>query len=313
MLGLIRGRAPAPTLLKVSGGLGNQMFQYAAGRAASSTLGTGLAVDLSFYDGRQLGHEFASFRRNWRLGELNVRVDSVDRLPVAGKRSFVARAARGWHALSGLEPDSPITLHERDWEGWGALSRERQTILNGYWQSPKYFEGFESTLRSEFSLRSQDSVATIADRMGRLRESRSTLVGVHVRRGDVALSHESLSAKKRTGYRLLDRSYYLKAMERFDDCRFCFFSDDPEWCRSAFKGRDITVVSLGDELLDFFFLSGCDHQIASNSTFSWWAAWLNGNDQKTVVVPDAWYMPGFSLAADLSELIPSSWTSIPST
>ncbi|GAB5442279.1 MAG: hypothetical protein Fues2KO_26280 [Fuerstiella sp.] len=96
-------------------------------------------------------------------------------------------------------------------------------------------------------------------------------------------------------------------MALFPEAKFLFFSDDPDWVVSEWMGENCASAGRNDELVDLFALSECDHQIIANSTFSWWAAWLNRNEAKTVVTPARWFQDGFALAVDEEELLPSDW------
>lgn len=114
-------------------------------------------------------------------------------------------------------------------------------------------------------------------------------VGVHVRRGDYAWQPMFV--------RLWETDYYEKAMARFPDHRFVVVSDDAAWCRkhmllpAELEGR-VTVVGGKDEVEDMNTLAGCAHNVIANSSFSWWAAYLNPNPGRRVLYPKAWHTDG---------------------
>ena len=142
----------------------------------------------------------------------------------------------------------------------------------------------------------------------------SALVGVHVRRGDRAPEGDSFHREI-----LLRPTYYRRAAAEMPrDACFAVFSDRPEdveWCRAHLGLEDfgrVTYADGRDPIVDFFALSGCDHQIISASTFSWWAAWLNSNPSKIVVAPplQQGYGPR-SAENDLDTRLPAEWRIVP--
>ena len=150
---------------------------------------------------------------------------------------------------------------------------------------------------------------------------RKKLIAVHVRRGD-AVPSKTIYGNKTIGYYsphkqlrhpLLKEDYYLKGMENFPSSIFLFFSDtdeDIKWCRDKFQNENRLFLHF-DDLIDFTIMQLCDHNIISNSTFSWWAAWINNNPNKIVISPkaDAWYGIEYS-HYNVSDLIPIEWKQI---
>jgi hypothetical protein len=105
-------------------------------------------------------------------------------------------------------------------------------------------------------------------------------------------------------------NYYNKAMELAPGEKFCVFSDDIEWCRQNFKGKDIFFMSNEDEIFDLGAMSKFGNNIAANSSFSWWSSWLNTNTEKKVIVPNKWFGPALASTHDTRDLIPSDWLKI---
>lgn len=291
----------------VCGGLGNQLFQYAAGRAASVTLNAKLALDISFFEGTQRGDTFGSFRRSCRLNDLHTVFDkltsgrSTNEIPPYGLFKRVSRR------IGIRQKQLPAEVTDTEWKSWDAVATYRSVRLHGYWMSPKFFAGIERALRTEITPKSEAIQVQVSGLLSKHRQPGKPLVGVHVRRGDVAFAHETLKNGIGVGYRLLSLDYYRKAMAYFSDVQFLVFSDDPDWVTRQFQGENVSVAGSNPELVDFFSLVGCDHQIIANSTFSWWAAWLNGHPNKQVVAPENWYVDGYPLTVDSRELLPNEW------
>lgn len=123
---------------------------------------------------------------------------------------------------------------------------------------------------------------------------------IHVRRGDYLILQNV--------HHVLGLDYYKKGMESLGKVdKYLVFSDDMEWCRSNFKGEDFIFIEGEKDYVDLFLMSMCKHQIISNSSFSWWGAWLNKNPNKKVVGPSKWFNEP---SIDSSDIIPNSWIKI---
>lgn len=144
--------------------------------------------------------------------------------------------------------------------------------LDGYFQSPLYFKGYEEELRELLDFDSDRG----------LKESFNPLVSIHIRRTDYLnlASHYT---------QLTIQNYYTPAIELFPDCDFLIFSDDIPWCKDNFKGPQFSFSENGTEGSDLEYMSLCDHNIISNSTFAWWGAFLNKNKEKQIVSPRNWF------------------------
>jgi len=168
-------------------------------------------------------------------------------------------------------------------------------IIDGYFQSEKYFKKNSDTIRKVF-------YPLHIKKEGFLNKydiDSSEVVGVHVRRGEYL--NDSIHHPP------CDVGYFTCAMDKFaksENVVFLFVSDDIEWCKQNFKGHLYSKNS--SDIEDFYDLIMCDHNIISNSTFSWWAAWLNNNPDKRVYVPKTWFGPGHG-SFNLKDLIPKEW------
>ena len=165
------------------------------------------------------------------------------------------------------------------------------TIPDWYLQDPAYFAGHETDIQELFS-----------DGIGYLEQ-----VGVHVRRATNPINPDEPAYKDNPFYvNLSDTDYYQRAMALFQPTEnFVIFSDDPEWCKEHFKGNNIQVMDRGNDIEDFNILASCKAQIIANSSFSWWAAFLNPNPAKKVIAPKQWYSDGVERTK-----CPDSWIRI---
>ena len=277
-------------IMQMTGGLGNQLFQYASGRALAERLGEPYALDISHYDGPQRTPEYGQFRRSFKLPHFKIgapiateqdiyRVRDKRRANLVNKlaRSLAGRVSS--RLLADLHRGIYLEPAEFRFDpNWPRLRGE--VYLVGYWQNPRYFADVAATLRAEFVPR-DDAIVTRAREMLRgLREGATPgtpLIALHVRRGDLAYASEILKNKTVYGP-AVPGEYYHAAAERFDpQSSFVIFSDDPEWCKANLKLANFRVVEGQSDLEDFALMRLCDHFIIPNSSFSWWAAWLCEN------------------------------------
>jgi hypothetical protein len=280
-----------------------------------------LALDVSgqYVDGRERERraEVRPFAHPLLLFEFQVaaRVASADDCVRVGHR-FTKR--RLWHRLV-----------RRLWQAWPSLAprsqfRERgytfdpavldladNTYLVGSWQSEKYFSDIEDVIRSDLEPRDKGVLEYAADYMARLHSRASRIVGVHVRRGERAYAADVLGKPDLFTSRAASAEYIQAAMSRFDgSAAFVVFSDskaDREWCRRNLKGTNLFFSEGHTDVQDFVLMSRCDHNIIANSTFSWWAAWLNPNPGKRVIAPRAWFGPRFAASVSTRDLLPAPW------
>ena len=172
--------------------------------------------------------------------------------------------------------------------------------LDGYWQSWKYFNNYSDIIKKDFTIKLK--YLNTIDRNLLTQIENSNSVALHVRRGDYVNNKD---VNKFLG--ICDKSYYESAIEfiknKVVDPRFYIFSDDPDWCLKEF-GNEFFIISGNHDWQDLWLMSKCKNQIIANSSFSWWAAWLNNNMEKIVVAPKKWFS-GMNIKID--DRLPESW------
>ena len=276
-------------IAKLYGGLGNQMFQYAAGLGLAQRLQTPLYVDTIWFDARAhppespptRAYELAAFGIEPGV-PLRVRLKARLRKP-----TYFAETAFGYQ--------SEIELLQGD------------VILDGYWQSYKYFAGIDGAVRATFGLPPPSS------HVGRSLAARVAVgetVAVHMRRGDY-VSNEKVARKLGA----LPSSYYEQAARavgsRAGRCDFFVFSDDIDWVRGNVElpaARSVTHVEGTDDAVeDLALMARCRHQIVANSSFSWWGAWLATHPEQIVVAPARWFNDP---PVDTRDLLPDHWVRV---
>ena len=279
------------------GGLGNQMFQYAAGRAVAADLNVPLLLDVSDFKNYRLHNGF----------ELS-RIFTAQ-MPLASQRD-VAHCL-GWQANRFLKrlivrKDFDFLrrnnfIAEPHFHYWNHI----QTImpnsyLYGYWQSERYFSEIKDIIRTDFQFKNplEGMNADLAKTIGQ-----SNAISMHIRRGDYLQNPKNL---KRHG--VCSLGYYKLALDyliaRVSDPVVFVFSDDIEWARSHLELQGpsyfISHNTGPDSYKDMHLMSLCKHHIIANSSFSWWGAWLASTEEQVVVAPHPWFEDPSMDARDLA-------------
>lgn len=259
-------------IARLHGRLGNQMFQYAAARGLAARLGVPVALDTR--DAIRRGEGVLTRVFDLPLAE-------PDALPPDRSTSLLRY---GWWRVFGRSP------RFRRENGLGYNSQiecwEDDTYLHGYWQSERYFSHVADDIRRDFSF---PDFADARNRDMATRIGETVSVSLHVRRGD----YLTLAA-----HVLCDQAYYEAALARVLDGlsgqpTVFVFSDDPEWAKRnlPLPCEKVVVDFNGSETdyEDMRLMSLCKHNIIGNSSFSWWAAWLNAAPGKRVAGPARWF------------------------
>ncbi len=263
--------------VQLSGGLGNQMFEYALYLKLKS-LGKAVKIDdFTCYGAGQrrqmldvfgVSYERLSMEEYVALTDSNLRLSHRIRRRLTGRRDLSYR-------------EKSVNFDPQ------VLTREPALLL-GCFQSEKYFSDIADRVREAFRFRNFVPDARTLDWERQIQNSLS--VGVHIRRGDY------LDPKYSALYQgICDDAYYERAIaylkKSLTGARFFFFSNDPEWVKAHYRGADYTVVEGNGEdagYADLYLMRSCRHQIIANSSFSWWAAWLNDDPHKKVIAPGRW-------------------------
>ena len=285
------------------GGLGNQMFQYSAAKALAERHKVPLKVDLSFLNDRSAKENFTF--REYELGCFN----KVTEIASKEEISIFKRQNRFYRSMMTLVGMSmPLHYYEQSFN-YNELFNQlpKDTLLEGYFQSEKYFIQIRSLLLETFKWRSPASGINLS-----LIENikSTTSVSLHIRRGDFA---ENKAINSFHG--LCDINYYCRAITHVNlntqNPTFFIFSDDINWAKKELKMTSKVIYidhNIGKESYwDMRLMSYCKHNIIANSSFSWWAAWLNENQSKIVCAPEKWFN---DTTIDTSDLIPNTWKRI---
>jgi hypothetical protein len=309
-------------IANVVGGLGNQLFQYAMARRLALHRGVELLLDSSGYrpGSEPSGTSAVGHRRlllfNFRVSAREATQEERSRLrdrytTLKFSHRLVRLARRYWPRL--FWPRSHIVEQGYRFQS-NALTLPDNVYLSGFWQSEKYFADVAAQIRQEFVLIDETISESARLKVQSLKQQFGTVISLHVRRGDLAYAYEILQQKHRVHGPPMGVEYFERAMSEFDpSCCFLIFSDtfrDVEWCRQNIRAKHLEFSDVSSELWDFVAMSSCDHHIISNSTFGWWAAWLDDKAGRRVIAPQRWSGPESKVEMSIDDLIPASWETI---
>lgn len=283
--------------IQFSGGLGNQFFQYAIGRSLALRHQTELIFDTSILSSKCRGIT----PRNFDLVHFKIK----GRLASAYEMAFIKKE-RHLRFLPLVEKKWVFCSEKGRNFNPNFINYPNQSYLSGYWQSHKYFSAISDVLLTE--LVPVEEISTKAKNLQKLIFSENS-VAIHIRRGDY-VTLESAS----NYHGLLDISYFSQAIDiarnNLKKPVFYIFSDEIEWCSSQkiFTAADI-IISDNNMIEDFLLMSDCKHHIISNSSYSWWAAWLGDHkselDDRLVIGPKNWFKKCNEL--DIKSRMPDHW------
>lgn len=289
-------------IVKLKGGLGNQLFQYSFGRLIEEKYGEKVKYDLHQYKTK-----FNEIN-NLKLNAFNVKIQAAtsDELKKCYKirlnnipHSFIYRLKIILNKI--LSPSQYYFEKDRKYRDINKIIS--YNYFDGYWQCEKYFKDIRDILLEELTLRHISSTSLL--QIEKIRQENAVFIGI--RR---PYSFESIQMKKELNKVGTNIEYYKKAVEyirkRVESPVFYIFSNDIEWVKKNICINEKCVyrtkeMQTSDEE-ELIIMSECKHAIVSNSTFNWWGAWLIKNENKIVIAPPFW-------AKNEMDIIPESWIS----
>lgn len=271
-------------VVQLIGGLGNQLFQYAAARSLAIEKNQKLFIDVSTFESYKL--------HNYALNHFNI-VSSIYKAP-----NKYLRKIRSLYQKN-------ILYNEVDFGYNSDLInlKGNRIFLEGYFQSEKYFFKHQKEIRNDFELITplKNITRNTIEKIERVNS-----VSIHIRRGDYLNNPLHDTAKE---------EFYKKAVdiieEKIDNPVFFVFSDDIDWVKLNFSTKMETVFidfnNASTNFEDLKLMSSCKHNIIANSSFSWWGAWLNKNLDKIVIAPKLWFNDD---SINSNDIIPSNWIKV---
>jgi hypothetical protein len=292
-------------IVQLSGGLGNQLFQYAFGRALSLKHNQMLAFNVDSFKWDKL--------RKFELDSLylDLKIVNSDKIKKTIKNKFLISDKILYFFLNKKIPYyKSAFIKERSllYDKNHIKFRVKNVYFEGYWQSENYFTDFKDLINSElrnFKLLNSSSLKLLSE----LNLKKNT-VSIHFRRSDYILD------KKTNAYHgICSNDYYQKAIKliqnKIENPHFFIFSDDKKYINEVFKDKtNFTIVeNITKDYEELLIMSACEHHIIANSSFSWWGAWLNPSKNKIVIAPQKWFSDK-EMQLQTDNLIPESWIKI---
>ncbi len=258
-------------IVKIYGGLGNQMFQYAFAQALKKNKNEKILFDLSWFKSTQ--------ERSLSLPNFQLTLPTS----TLWQKIFCKKIK-----------EKPNNIYNPE-----LLSLSGNLYYYGYFQAPQYFQNIREQILQDFRLK-EKIPATNVQILQKIKDTNS--VSLHVRRGDYL--------KLQDIYGICNLDYYNRAVKYMSDSleapHFFLFSDDIPWVQENLKlDVPFDIVTGNKAYIDLELMKNCKHNIIANSTFSWWGAWLNENSNKIVISPDKWFANGRK-----TDILPDSWIKI---
>jgi hypothetical protein len=298
-------------VVTLMGGLGNQMFQYAVGKALALAHSTRLTLDLSQLEAKNASPNNVQRSYDLDIFKLECDIISKNELQTLTKRPKQLVRMRAlsewiWSRLNHRKNEYTLVKEKSLRFDPSVFSKGSNLLLEGYFQSEQYFIDIHNIIRKEFQFAPPKSSRASA-MASAIRSSES--VFLNVRRGDFAHNPRSNAF-----HGLLPVGYYQNAIEfllkRLDNPQFFVFSDDIEWCKINLNIPGITTfvdhTHKGHKFSEYLWLMTlCRHAIIANSTFAWWGAWLGSNASQMVVAPRDWFRDKAANANN--DVVPQRW------
>jgi len=257
-------------IVKLQGGLGNQLFQWAFYKHLKHKYKVDCYLDVGLYN-NQVGITKREFSLN-KFPNINYEINSkIDNFN-----------------YSNIFDNFYHTEHN--------LSPNINYYFEGYWQTEKYFKEIENEIKYDLSPGEE-----IKKKLNKIIPINNNSISLHIRRGDY-LNNTNF-------HPVQSMDYYKKALEiigHYDN--ILVFSDDIEWCKNNIKFENVNFIEGISDIENIFLMSMCKDNIIANSSFSWWGAWLNNNKDKKIIAPKNWFGP--QLGLNTSDIVPETWIKI---
>lgn len=278
--------------IKLLGGLGNQMFQYALGRNLALKNNDKLSIDLSelLLREKHINHT----HREFELDVFNITYASkINKIPEWKIFTLISKK---------LFPVKPV-IEQNHFFNPQILDLKGNISLNGFWQTELYFKEIEDVIRKDFSFKQAPNVEN-SKLLNVIENSNS--VSIHFRRGDYVTNSNALNF-----HGVCSKKFYQNSINHIKqhvvNPHFFVFSDEINWVKNNIEFQDRHTFIENNKSRnheDMRLMLNCKHNIIANSSFSWWGAWLNNNPDKIVIAPKQWFVN------EETEIIPDNWIKI---
>lgn len=290
-------------IVKLNGGLGNQMFQYTLGHLIALKHKSKILLDKELF-------KLTKKRPGHTPREYELDIFGFNHVPASKTDIKYFEQLTVFHKVKReLNLNYPKMCYEKKFSFDPKIKNAQPPVyLRGFFQSYKYFEDNEIKIKELFTFPYSKLDRVNQEFLGQIITEES--VSVHIRRGDYV--DDKIT---RNFHGNCSKEYYLKAISNIQDDKeevhFFFFSDEIEWVKNEFKDLPIKKTFVDSNTgknswIDMCLMSNCKHNVIANSSFSWWAAWLNKNSKKKVIAPNRWFKDDEKESYTF-DLIPKEW------
>lgn len=290
-------------IVKLQGGLGNQLFQFAIGKRLSIYYNTILKLDTSFLIKSTVNTIANVTPRQYALQHIakDTAIATKKEIDLFSNNTNIKHRLKKYIAQYKYIKEANFKFDDT------FLTYGKNCYLDGFWQSELYFKDIATDLKTVFDEQAlqDDKCITVYNSI-----TNCNAISIHIRRGDYVTN---TAANKFHGVCSIE--YYYKAIEliaaKVSNPNFFIFSDDYKWVYDNFNiNHPFTIVDINNinkPLLDMKLMSYCKHHIIANSSFSWWGAWFNLSNEKQVIAPKNWFQ---DKTIDTTTLFPSNWITL---
>ncbi len=310
-------------IIKLMGGLGNQLFQYAFARRLALVNNVQLKLD------HLTGFEHDFYGRVYSLRHFNINENllsrkEIDHVQKKGRicRKIIRileRRLRHYNLFVFLQIHLRIGclfitqrrggFNKNTYE----MKFKKDVYLDGYWGSEEYFIDIENIIREELQVKYplEGANLKIANKI-----NKTNSISLHIRKLHGISNNGKLDINAVNIHGTIDPEYYHRAVQylsnKYNNLHFFIFADDPEWTQKnmklSFPKTYVNINGVDKDYEDLRLMSLCKHNIIANSTFSWWGAWLNNNPDKIVIAPKKWFKdPAWNSKINFEDLYPKEW------
>lgn len=284
-------------IIKIIGGLGNQMFQYVYAKALQQK-GHEVKIDISAFETYKL-------HGGYQLDKYNIDLESStkDENDKFYKNTFFYKVLRRFGMdFSRRIKEKSLVFDNR------FLEIEDNSYLDGYFQCEKYFKDIREIILKQFTINLE--LSSYAKEIENKILNSQNSCSIHIRRGDYIVGNNI------NIHGACDIEYYKKAIqyleEKVENINYFIFSDDIEWVKENLAIENAIYIDSKEKRIpheDIYLMSLCKNNIIANSSFSWWGAWLNQNEKKIVIAPKRWFADD-KLESQSKDIVCESWVRI---
>lgn len=287
-------------IIKITGGLGNQLFQYSFGKYIEKSLDGNVKYDTQT---NLQANNFTKRTLDLKKFKVNLPIASDQEIKTFLKfrTGFFWRLERKFNQILGKLNSKYLVQKNAH---CSKLPTKDNAYYDGYWQCYEYLDDVRDLILEQIKA-PESFYEKHQNLLNQMQNSDS--VAIHVRRDDYINIKVNASL-----FEVCDVDYYNEAVntisKNLNNPQFFIFSQDEEWVEDNFAGDNFQYIKGNSTIDDLLLMSHCKHNIIANSTFSWWSAWLNNNSDKNIIAPKKWYKGKRNI--ETKNLIPKNWLRI---